>query len=620
MTGRKRQHPGRPAGALRFPRCARLHGARLALASLALLLAAEASAQLPPISADPGALQQRRIEEQRRRLQEEELRREPVDDPVDTDAYAPSGTPVIEEGVFFAVREIEFSPSEILTAGELEALAAPYRGPVVSIHDVQKLVAQVNALYRKKGVVTAQAILPPQDLSDGIVRIRLIEGRIGKILVRDNASTDADYVVARVRQQPGDLVDLASLERDLQRFNRTNDAQARAELRPGAEVGQTDVGIILVEPPRHELTLFADNSGSEPTGEIRLGLSYRNRSLFGRRDDLGISAVRAKGQESYSLGYGTPINTLGTHMRVAYYDDRTEVVEGPFADFNINGEATAVIGTLRHPLVLGGGYQIDALVGAKRRESSNRFDTVPFQDSEIRDASLGIEAQRADAAGYWLASATASKGRSELFTGDTDRFGIWRGIVRRSQNLAEGYALIGTVNWQYSSDDQLPASEQFLLGGEYSVRGYSTGVASGDRGYTVNLELHHPVSRWGGEDGTRATGFFFLDYGHVRTSLPAGDPAANETLVGAGWGVNVAFPAGVALRASYASAQRHRPEEEHNYRVLFQLFWTLSANRLAMRPAAAQDARPAAEAEAWMRRGARDGAAQRLRRMMTGAT
>src|SRR5690606_8441668 len=115
----------------------------------------------------------------------------------------------------------------------------------VSVHRLHELVARINALYRAKGVVTAQAVLPPQDLTDGIVRIRLIEGRVGAIDVRDNRSTDEDYVRARVRQQPGDLVDLAGLERDLQRFNRTNDAQARAELRPGSRVGETDIGILL---------------------------------------------------------------------------------------------------------------------------------------------------------------------------------------------------------------------------------------------------------------------------------------------------------------------------------------------------------------------------------------
>lgn len=560
--------------------------ARLAAACLALALAAQASAQtlpsnLPPGS-DPGALQQRRIEEQRRQRQEEALRRESIDEPIDTDALPPQQVPAVREEVYFNVAEIEFTPSEMLTRAQLEALAAPYRGRRVSLREIQQLVAKVNALYREQGIVTAQAVLPPQDLSDGVLRIRLIEGRLGELSVRENRSTDEDYVTAWIRQQPGDVVDLAALERDLRRFNRTNDAQARAELRPGAQAGETDVGIILVEPPRHEVTVFTDNGGSEATGEIRWGATYRNRSLFGRRDDLGISAVQAEGQESYSIGYGTPVNTLGTRVRVAYYDDRTEITDGPFAGLNINGDASALVGTLRHPLLLGDAYQVDALVGAKRRDSANRIDTMPLQDTETEDMSLGIEAQRADSRGYWLASLTASKGRSRTLNGDTDRFGIWRGTVRRSQNLAEGYALVGSVNWQYTADDGLPASEQFLLGGDYSVRGYSTAVLAGDRGYTVNLELHHPVPFWTGRDGPPLSGFLFLDYGQVRSS--GGSPAPRDTLMGIGWGISAALPGNIAVRASYASAQRHLPGEDHNYRVMFQLFWTVSADRLQLQP------------------------------------
>lgn len=570
---------GRPSAREKLP------WLRAALACFLLTWGAAGLAQTIPPGADPGALQQRRIEEQQRRLQEEQLRRPRVEeDLVDDDAYAPRGVPLIEEGVFFRVVDFEFTPSEILAPGELEALAAPYRGDAVSVHRLHELVARINALYRAKGVVTAQAVLPPQDLTDGIVRIRLIEGRVGAIDVRDNRSTDEDYVRARVRQQPGDLVDLAGLERDLQRFNRTNDAQARAELRPGSRVGETDIGILLQEPPRHELTLFSDNAGSEETGEWRYGITYRNRSLFGLRDDLGVSVVAAEGQESYSIGYGTPINTLGTRVRVAYYNDRTKVKSGPFAALGLNGEASAWVATLRHPALIGDGIQVDVLAGAKRRSSRNRFETIVLQNTDTEDVSLGVEVQSSDATGFWLAGLTAAKAHSESLDGSSDRFGIWRASVRRSQTIADGYAAIVALNGQYTSDVLLPASEQWLLGGEYSVRGYSTGLLSGDRGFTASAELHHPI---GGIDlvDARLSGFFFVDYGRVRIFRPPGDPRdTTEELMSAGWGVNASLPRGAAARLVYASAQRHRPEEEHNYRILFQVLWSFSSDRLVRRP------------------------------------
>ena len=261
-----------------------MRGGLPAWVALALLLHAPVvPAQVLPPGANPGAIQQRRMEEERLQRQEEELRRKRTDKPVDPGPAKPPPPPADGTEVRFLVREIEFSASELLRPEELEALAAPLRGKTLSIADLRALVAQVNELYRSKGIVTAQAILPPQDLSAGVVRIRLIEGRVGKVSVQGNATTNEGYVTARVRQRPGDLVVLPSLEEDLKRFNRTNDAQVRAELKPGAEVGQTDVLLLLSEPPLHEGRAVADNAGSLQTGEYRAGLSYRNRSVFGRR-------------------------------------------------------------------------------------------------------------------------------------------------------------------------------------------------------------------------------------------------------------------------------------------------------------------------------------------------
>jgi hemolysin activation/secretion protein len=550
--------------------------ARASLAGVLAAFCAPLAAQVVvPPAADPGAIQQRQIEEERRRRLEEESRRKPPEKPVATDALEAPPAPAPAPELRFRVREIEFSKSEILTREELDALAAPYRGRTVALADIQQLVARVNELYRSKGVVTARAILPPQDLTEGVVRIRLIEGRIGEISVRGNETTNADYVLARVRQRRGDLVDLPALERDLRRFNRTNDAQLRAELKPGAAVGETDVGLVLAEPPRHELRLFADNSGSAQTGETRAGVLYRNRSATGHRDELLATAVRAEGQESHSLSYSFALGTLGTRLQIAYYDDRTKIKRGPLATLNLSGEAAAVVASLRHPLAIGAAHQLDAVLGAKKRSALTRIETVLLQDTDTSDVSLGLEGQAADASGYWLGTVTWLRVKASTLAQPGRFFDVWRGTLRRSHDLARGFAAVASLAWQYTGDDLLPAGEQFLIGGEGSVRGYQTGLLAGDRGATLSLELHHPLPSAAGGEPPRASGFFFLDQGQVRPFRAPGDPRSDrDTLVGAGWGVNLALGAGVALRATYAQPLRSRPEEPRNYRVTFQLVWS----------------------------------------------
>ena len=58
-------------------------------------------------------------------------------------------------------------------------IAAKYRGERVDFRKISELVRDVNDLYAEKGVVTAAAILPPQQLASGNLQIQLIEGRLG---------------------------------------------------------------------------------------------------------------------------------------------------------------------------------------------------------------------------------------------------------------------------------------------------------------------------------------------------------------------------------------------------------------------------------------------------------
>jgi hemolysin activation/secretion protein len=267
----------------------------------ALIVVGQAWAQVPlPPAVDPGAVQQRQIDEERRRQELERLQRKPVTEPLtQPEAEKPAAKPA-PEAIRFLVRAIEFTPSEILSKNELEAIARDYRGKQLSLVDLQELAERVNALYRAKGVVTARAVIPPQDISEGTVRVRLVEGRLGRISIEGNQTTSEGYVKWRLGREPGTLVDLKELERELIRFNRTTDAQLRAQLLPGETFGTTDLNLKLSEPPRHDLRLFLDNSGTESTGEWRRGLAYLNRSVFGWRDDLSLSATNADGVDSYS--------------------------------------------------------------------------------------------------------------------------------------------------------------------------------------------------------------------------------------------------------------------------------------------------------------------------------
>lgn len=540
---------------------------------LLLASAAAAQVQIPP-SADPGVLQQREMERERR-LRDEELRRERIERPLKPGAPKPAPAAPTGEELQFFVREIRFDPApELLKADELEALAAPYRGRTLRLSDLRELVAKINELYKSKGIATAQASLPAQDVTAGTVRIRLVEGRVGKLRIEGNASTDADYVTNRLRLKPSDLIDLTRLEADMVRFNRTNDAQMRADMQAGEAFGETDLVVTLVEPKRDDFRVFLENSGSAGTGEMRSGAAYQRHSLTGRRDDLYMSTAKADGHRGNYLTYGLPVNTLGTRVTLGYFNDRTRIVHGLIAALNVTGEATAMTASLRHPLLVDRDFQLDALLTAKKRHTVNWIDNNLLSAADLNGGTIGLDLQVPGTSGYWSASAELGSGSNQPFGAGKRPYHLSRGSVRRSIALNADTTFVGSMNWQYTSDTLLPASEQIIIGGEGSVRGFSTGLFSGDRGYVFNLELHGNVDL-PKESAWKATAFTFLDHGEVRPFRPPGNQRSTDVLNSLGVGVNFSYAKNASGRIALGIPLSTRDEEPREYRINFQFVWHL---------------------------------------------
>ncbi|MCZ4315717.1 BamA/TamA family outer membrane protein [Comamonadaceae bacterium G21597-S1] len=538
---------------------------------VAAAFVSQLGAQVVPPAVDPGALQQQRLQEERRREEAQRLQRAPVPDPLKAVPAPPPPPPVAPGAVRFPVREIRFTASDILTAQELDAIARDYQGRELAFGDLQVLTARVNALYQAQGIVTAQAIVPPQDVSGGVVTIRLVEGRVGAINLVGNDSTDAGYVTDRIGLQPNQLVRLKPLEDDLIRFNRTNDAQLRAELKPGTQFGTTDLNLTMVEPPRHDLRFFLDNSGGDATGKWRSGLAYMNRSLLGWRDQLTLNASRAAGQESYGLGYSVPINRSGGRLGVSWNKDLVDTKFGPLAPLHVTGRSVALGLSVRQPVHVDQALQVDLVANASRRTGTSWISGVFLQETETTDASIGAELQATDTQGAWFASYTHTGGKARVSgAARDDRFWVGRGSLRRTQILGERVSLRASFNFQHTGSPLLPASQQFFIGGETSVRGYATGAYGGDSGHSLSLELHHPLGM--GAPDVANSGFFFVDHGRVKPFRP---PASllrpHDELTSVGWGILTQWSGRVSTRLTLAYAPNELPNQRHDYRVHFQL-------------------------------------------------
>ena len=86
------------------------------------------------------------------------------------------------------------------------------------------------------------------------------------------------------------------------------------------------------------------------------------------------------------------------------------------------------------------------------------------------------------------------------------------------------------------ADQPLLLGEEFGLGGPDSARGFTQSEVLGDSGYTIGLELRHPLDK-----EARQQLAVFVDHGVAYTfNTPAGQSAV-QALTGAGLGWRVPF-------------------------------------------------------------------------------
>jgi hemolysin activation/secretion protein len=545
----------------------------LAVASLCTtqLLAQTVPPQLPP-SLDPGAIQSQSMERQKQLQDEEALQRarRAQASPLNPGSAAPAEPVAAPSQLRVLIQQIVFSPSVVFSADELRAFSADYAGHELGFADMQALVAGVNAAYRQRGLVAAQALLPAQDVASGVLQIRLVEGRIGQYTVQGNASTLSDYVLLRMHVRPGDLVDVGMLEQDLIWFNRSNDIQLGADLRAGQAPATSDVSLQVQEPAPQQVALSADNAGGYSTGEVRYGISYTHRSLLGYRDAFTVSATNSAGDQGRSASYAIPVNTWGGRVTLAYNDDRTRVLYGTFGSLHIAGSAESWSLSMRQPLRVRAQSILNANLSFVDRTSHTFIEPMELNHVTTNDYAIGLDGNQSDAQGTWSGSFSFTSGSANT-TADP-HYQFTHANLQRDQIVTDSSFLRLALTTQDTSDHSLPSGSQFFIGGAGTVRGYANGNYSGLSGYVLNLEYHQDVAL---NPATlpvpvQLSSFVFFDQGHTSPYGPGLSPIDLQSV-----GVGLDYKVGKSAtgRLTFGQQLLTQASEFYNYRVDANLQW-----------------------------------------------
>lgn len=485
----------------------------------------------------------------------------------EVDIKVPTAAPTLPGGMQVQLQNVRFSGNTVFSDAALQVVVGDVTGKPFDMAQLRTLVEAVNHHYRSHGHPFARAFLPPQALSDGTLRIDVVEGRYGEVrAMGDDAKLSAQAQAFLSPLQAGALIESAPLERATLLLNDQPGIMASPTLRPGQTLGTGDLDVRIQRTRPYSIELGLDNHGNRYTGQTRARLNLDLNSPFRLGDQATLrSIVTAQGLWFGQLGYSLPLGASGLRGQVGHAHTAYELGQ-EFSALRANGTADVSSLGLSYPwlrsqranLTLSATYQHKTLTD-KQDTASTRSDkssqTLPVAfDFDWRDGIGGGGITQGSLS--WTAGQLRLDGPQRAADASTarqhGRFDKINLDLARLQALPKQLSLFARVATQWTSHN-LDSSEGFGLGGPGGVRAYPVGEGYGDRGWVGQLELRYTAGAWGP--------YAFHDAGSVTQNARPWIAGNNHRHI-AGHGVGLRFQqSGWRVDASVAWRSQGGPAE-----------------------------------------------------------
>ncbi len=443
---------------------------------------------------------------------------------------SPSQTSQTEISQAIPIKKIEVIGSTVFDATKLEPIIKPLEGKSVTEEQLTDAANAITQLYIKNGYVTSQALYTPQSVVDGIAKIQVLEGKVEKIEIIGVNALNPDYVRSRTELGIGTPLNPNKLEDQLRLLRADpNFKSFDANLKAVSKAGLSILTITVVEANQFAGSVSFDNFSAPAVGSERMGVGLNYRNLFGLGDvfTANYSRTTTGGSNQYDFGFSIPVNPMNGTVSLRFAPSNYRITQAPFDAFNIRGNSEVYAATYRQPLIrslreefaLSLGYEYQRGQTFLFNDLAVPFGIGPESDGTSRTSvfKFGQDYTSRDTEGVWSLRSQFSLGTglfgATYVTSPSATFLSWLGQIQRVQVLGTDTILIGSLDTQLSADPLLP-SQQFVIGGGQSLRGFRQNARSGDNGIRLSLESRFVVAR--NEDGRTVLQLVpFVDLGTV---------------------------------------------------------------------------------------------------------
>ncbi|MEH3101897.1 ShlB/FhaC/HecB family hemolysin secretion/activation protein [Sphingomonas adhaesiva] len=458
------------------------------------------------------------------------------------------------------VRAIVVEGQDRLSPALFADVIASSLGQAMSRADLSRLAGRIADVARARGYPFATAIVPPQAMADGVLRVRLELGRVDAVRVVGVRSIAADRILSRALAT-GRPVRRDELERalllvgDLPGIRITGSRLTR----------QDGFGILLVTAQQDRFSAYAqiDNRGSREVGPVRSTLMGVVRDTLHSGDELTLIASQTPLQPTefafLRARYATNVGTSGSVLSLSGSVARSQP-GGAIKAFDIEGRSRDLAIAWQYPVVrtrarsLWAGVELRTL-GTDQTIAGQqlRRDRLTTLSGTLNGAALlgggTLRGELAGVVGLPVSGATrAGSVLASRFDGDA-RYVAANFVADWTRPLGGPFSLVVASAGQVASRPLL-ATAEIGLGGPAFVRGYDYAERTGDKGIMASAEVRATIGGIEGSVVDRLQLYGFADGGTVG-NLRGGSGGGTLASTGVGarigtgrfdWMVEMALP------------------------------------------------------------------------------
>lgn len=423
----------------------------------------------------------------------------------------PEKVPEKKQGQQITLKQFRFEGNTLFSNSQLEEVVKPWIGKSVYLTELQDAAATVQEFYAASGRI-AQATLPPQEIKDGVVIIKILEGKMGSVIVEPaNTSDNANFRFSPdraksfiTRSLDGEaFINTQRIERSMLLLNEVPGVAATGSFEAGNDSGFSNFKVRVSDTPFFTGQAALSNYGSTSTGTVQAIANLSLNNLSGIGDQIYINAIQSQGSY-YAVGnYMLPVGTDGwsVGLQSSYLNYETLP---KWSSVETAGSATT--------------FQANSTYALERSQTNNSTVKLSIESRSYNNVQANPLTTLSN---YRLTASGASiSGNGAMSDGSV--FNYSTGLIvghldirdlTQSQQDQSGPGTAGsysklTFNLSFAKDlsflpgttwtnsvygqlanKNLNSSEQIYMGGAYGVRAYPTSQGGGSQGAIFSTEL-----------------------------------------------------------------------------------------------------------------------------------